>query len=1352
MSLIVKKRKEPKKVKIDKKEFIKDILDHPQRNSICTNINNEFSLFNKRNLDLIHKSNKENKEKNIENKNANNQIKNKNYKNYKYKCILSPHECQSLPLIIINSNKNTVFSQCPANGHSNELTNPHEPDETVEISINEYLKKISELYNYIKCSKCSKKYEPNTHKKNNNKSKLSEEEDEEEEEEEDDEENDNNSFFLCYSCNTYFCNKCKEEHIKQKNVNDNNKAEKHYIINIDYVGCYCLYHNQKNFGYCNVCKQNICVKCVNENMHKLHDIILFKNIMVNTKEVNEIKNKIDIEKKNLEFFENAFLENLNKIKTKFYSLLDIKKNICKLKQILINEYEKKSFNYQMIMTCLKMEFNTKNLTIFNKMKEENPFDIINLIFDTLNEKRKYTYKKTKIDNFTKKKEKEKEKINNDSNIYDQNSFIIDKEIEKEKENKENKDIIKGKKIKKKKLNKKIISNSFSLSNDLIDEENNSQINIKKDHSNNSPLNTSNNYNKKNPIRVKINNNILNSLKDIKDNIVEKNDINKAIFNKKYLTANLTNRSIKEEKTKDDDYEEGNNNDEDDLLFFPKKSCKLNEKKTNKIIQIKLKSLGEEFLTSDEGRAKDKKVDKLKSPKFKKNKIYKMKENDIKELILEDIQNKSELFSSLNINYNCKTELLDEANNQKNNEPYMNIVNNESTKLYNIKPIVNKDNINNNNDKSNNNVEREKKIEIEKKDKTIKNNVNHMLHNSKESSKSNLKKKTKKKMVMVKNEFYDDDKNIRNSNNQLENEVKLQKGNENRSDNHIINSVYLTENSHKPNPNLNSIILSNSNSLKENNKINTSIKIYQHHTKNKTKEIEESNLKYSLDNIHIPNKDKNNNKKNLTSVFKEMKNNDKDYGESEEDENFLSFDSLIKIKNTKKFEKKNNKAILVKKNLVEKPIKSINDNNEIVVDSNIKMKKDNKGRIYSINIKDDPVWCVLSMKNNEYISVGLASGIIKLFDQNEFKEKMYIEEHTGAIYSMYLTKKNSNCFLTSSTDKLIKKILISDDFTNYTVVSTLKGHNSSVYKAIELNNNQILSCSDDGLLILWENKNEEKEKNKNDNPNVINNPPNNNNSLNSSNLNKSSNINDFLNVENNGSKKNLLNNYVMNNELNQMLNQGEIIYDILQINNEIFVSSSLYGYLRFWNINTMKNTDIIREMQCNDSHNCLCIINKTIMGVLLNEKYGIALVDYVKKEVTHKIIVEKNVDIKLSTILLTSNKLVVIGGQNNASKEESLVIYKFYKIIKVKKANSTSFKYSLKILNEHIKSCPKLLPEDDIWLNAITEGSNGSIINGLGSTYMNKEYGQIYIYFKDKNMNEVNKESRNSLNDINRNKK
>jgi hypothetical protein len=287
---------------------------------------------------------------------------------------------------------------------------------------------------------------------------------------------------------------------------------------------------------------------------------------------------------------------------------------------------------------------------------------------------------------------------------------------------------------------------------------------------------------------------------------------------------------------------------------------------------------------------------------------------------------------------------------------------------------------------------------------------------------------------------------------------------------------------------------------------------------------------------------------------------------------------------------------------------------------------------------------------------------------------------------------------------------------------------------------------------------------------------NNNSSYSSNSNRLNFVNDFLNIKkdnnihisNNSnltSKKNILNKanselifemnkYQITKKLNQVLNRGEVVYDILQINHELFVTSSLYGYLRFWDINSMTNTDIIKEIQCNDSHNCLCMINKTIIGVLLNEKYGIALVDYNKKEVSHKIIVDKDLEIKLSTILLTSNKLVVIGGQNNGSSEESQVIYKSYKIVKVKKANSTNFKYSLKFLNAHVKKSQKLLADDDVWLNAMAEGSNGTIIYGLGSTNMNKEFGQIDIIFseiKNKNVKEEGKESQNSFSDY-KNKK
>ena len=364
MSHTNKIRRESKRLKSDKREFIKDIFEESQKESNNNNLN-DFSIFNIKNIELMHKSKKEKnelEERNKNNENKNNQTKTNNY-NYNYKCLISPHECQSVPLIIINSNRNTVCTQCPSNGYSNEITNPHEPDEMIEIPINEYLKKISELCIQIRCSKCSKKYDPALIQKNNNKTKLSDNEEDEEEEDEEEEEDDNNSFFLCYSCNKYFCNKCKEEHIKYNNKNDINLSEKHYIINVNDISYHCFFHDTRYFAYCNNCKQNICIKCFNEKKHKSHDITFFKNIMINSIEVSEIKNKINIEKKNLDYIETLFMENLEKLKTNFCNLLESKREISKLKEILINQYEKKNYNYQMIMTCLKMEL------IWQKLKE-----------------------------------------------------------------------------------------------------------------------------------------------------------------------------------------------------------------------------------------------------------------------------------------------------------------------------------------------------------------------------------------------------------------------------------------------------------------------------------------------------------------------------------------------------------------------------------------------------------------------------------------------------------------------------------------------------------------------------------------------------------------------------------------------------------------------------------------------------------------------------------------------------------------------------------------------------------------------------------------------------------------------
>ena len=1392
MSHSNRKRYDSKKLlRPDKNEFIKSIIVSPKSES-NNSIFNDFSIFNSKNVDLINNSNFEEK-KLFEQENFENSIKEKdnsqtdsyNY-NYLFRCISSPDECHSMPLIMINSNKNTISSQCPANGQSNELTNPHEPDEITEIPIKNYIKKIYEFYNSIKCAKCKKEYEPNMSSKNNNKSRLSEEEEEEEEEEEGD---DKKSFFLCYSCNKYYCKNCKEEHIKVYSKNDSGLSEKHYILNVDKLSCYCLYHKEKNFGYCHNCKQNICIKCVNNKRHNSHDIVLFKNILINSKEVSEIRKKINIEKKNLNFFESIFMENLNNLKKQFYALLENKKEICKLKEFLINEYEKKSFNYQMIMACLKMEFNTKNITIFKKIKDENSLDVISLIFDTLNEKIKYTYRKSKPD-ILKKKEKEKERekeaekanefqnknkkkekefneneINDDNNSDKNNNKIniniinnindnINNNIGKESEE-EIKLKIKKKKLAEKRKLLKSFSNSVSIS-DINETENkdNKQKKeremaksvIKKDNSNNSLLNNSNSFNSsKNQIKVRTNNSSLNNSKDKK----EKYDISRNIFNKKLLINNLSNKPIKEEKPKEDETEE-----DDDLLFFPKRSVKVKEQP---ISHSKTKSknsrrLGEEFINSQEKKKRMQK-ENTNSPKYRKNKIYIMKRNEnnslLKDLILEDIQNKGELFSSLKVNYTYNNELFEDDSDIKNLK--------RNSKV--------------------SNAGKEKEFENENENEMAKSNNNIKNIISKDNSRKNIKRKEKKKLVLIKNEF--SESNDDNLNINLEKETNSVKDeNESKHQNKIniiLNGIGQLGN-HKINP----INLNDSGNIIQNNNIKMSnIKKYQQRTKNKNKEYGLPPLKYSQDNAQFSSTEK---IKNLSlSTFKEAKSNDEKEEESENEENEEDEESFGSS-NKNKYEKKINKPIKAPKNFLSSSNKSIPESSEILIENLMKKKKDNKGRVYSIKIANDPVWCILSMKNNEYLSVGLASGIIRVFSQNDFNQKLCIEEHSGAIYSMYLSKKNSNCFLTSSTDNLIKKILISDNFTSYSVLAVLKGHNSSVYKAIELNSYLILSCSDDGYLFIWENMNKNQINDIDDNiknnedMSEDNNLMNNNNASYSSTMNKLNFVNDFLstkkdnsthisNNSNLASKKNILNKvnsemlfemnkYQITKKLNQVLNRGEVVYDILQINNELFVTSSLYGYLRFWDINSMVNTDIIKEIQCNDSHNCLCMINRTVIGVLLNEKYGIALVDYIKKEVSHKIIVDKDLEIKLSTILLTSNKLIVIGGQNNGSSEESQVIYKFYKIIKVKKANSTNFKYSLKFLNAHVKKSQKVLADDDIWLNAMAEGSNGTIINGLGSTNMNKEFGQIDIFFreiKNKNIKEGVKESQNSFSDY-KNKK
>ena len=368
------------------------------------------------------------------------------------------------------------------------------------------------------------------------------------------------------------------------------------------------------------------------------------------------------------------------------------------------------------------------------------------------------------------------------------------------------------------------------------------------------------------------------------------------------------------------------------------------------------------------------------------------------------------------------------------------------------------------------------------------------------------------------------------------------------------------------------------------------------------------------------------------------------------------------------------------------------------------KKDKKNRIYSINIPNEQVCCLLSLNNHEFLGVGLTSGSIKIFNQTNFNKKLEINEHMGAVYSLYETEIKN--ILSSSADRTIKLIKITDNYNNHEILYIFKGHKSSVFKAIELSNKQIISCSDDATMIIWGQKNE------ND---ILNSFISNNDSVPFESFVNHLNSNDYSYCTNN-------NNY--GTAIVKIINTDEVVNDILQINDELLVSSTVYGCIKFWNIFDAVNSYTIKNIQCSDSHNNLCKINDRLIGVLLNEKYGFALIDVNKKEIIKKIMVSDNLEIKLSSILITYDNIIVIGGQNILNNKKNQIIYKFYKISK-----EGNKKMYIKLINTHCKNKHKRSIDDDIWLNDMIEGKNNSIINGFRGSYLSEDYGQIDIFFR-----------------------
>jgi len=139
---------------------------------------------------------------------------------------------------------------------------------------------------------------------------------------------DNNEFYKCYECNKKICQSCKLEHDKN-----------HHLINYDKIHYICNKHNEPYTHYCNKCKVNLCSLC--EKEHLEHEKIILTEKIIDKNEMVESLNELKITIDPFKNFINKIIEILNTIKDKIH-------NFYKLEEFMINNYEPKEANYEVI--------------------------------------------------------------------------------------------------------------------------------------------------------------------------------------------------------------------------------------------------------------------------------------------------------------------------------------------------------------------------------------------------------------------------------------------------------------------------------------------------------------------------------------------------------------------------------------------------------------------------------------------------------------------------------------------------------------------------------------------------------------------------------------------------------------------------------------------------------------------------------------------------------------------------------------------------------------------------------------------------------------------------------------------
>ena len=311
-----------------------------------------------------------------------------------------------------------------------------------------------------------------------------------------------------------------------------------------------------------------------------------------------------------------------------------------------------------------------------------------------------------------------------------------------------------------------------------------------------------------------------------------------------------------------------------------------------------------------------------------------------------------------------------------------------------------------------------------------------------------------------------------------------------------------------------------------------------------------------------------------------------------------------------------------------------------------------------------------------------NGLISVYSHEDFSRLVLIEENYEPITS--LSELRDNTILTSSSDGTLRKIklLINDDENKkrkkkYIVEFVFFTNQVFIVKGIQLHNSDdILSSNINKELILWK-----------------------------------------------LADKNELDLY----KVNKTLLNNEYVYDILPINENLFMTSG--DSLRCWDV---KKYESIKKLNYNSRSNSLYKLNEDLVGILLKKLTDI-LIFNTKDLIDVKVFSLSN--FMLTSLKSLSNNTILVGIYDDKKKESYINQYEL-NINELKKENEEKIDYNnLKLL--YIKSEQVNYNENDpyfeefnwVRINVIEEVDDLIVIGGGGEEKL-KKVGKLIVFEKN----------------------